>query len=361
DLARRQFGTVDAVGKMLTLKTGDKFEPYLVTGVAKRCPQNSSIQFDLVLPLIQPKDAESQPYAWQSFFLATYIVLSPHADTRAVEEGMTEAYRRDAAAVIHQVEEQTKEKDRTFYGLLPLTAMHLSTDVRLEDRPNGSNPLYSYILSGIAVFILLIGCINFVNLSVARSMKRAREIGVRKVLGGERLHLIAQFMGEAMLLCLVAFAAAVLLMQIVLPVFNQLANKELSFSYLLDGRLIAAYIGLFLVTGLLAGFYPALVLSGFNPVQVLYGRWKLSGKSYLQRGLVVLQFGLSSFLIIGTVVIFTQFHFLTTENLGYDDSRLVEVNQDLTRPQVKLLKDQLLKDPDISGVAATDAVGKGED
>ena len=274
---------------------------------------------------------------------------------------MTEAYRKDAAAVIQEVEKQIKGKDQTYYALQPLTAMHLGTDVRQQDRANGSSPLYSYILSGIAVFILLIGSINFVNLSVARSVKRAREIGVRKVLGGERIQLIGQFMGEAMLLCLVAFVGAVLLVQIVLPLFNQLANKALAFSYLLDGPLIAAYVGLFLVTGLLAGIYPALVLSGFNPVQVLYGRWNVGGSNYLQKGLVVLQFGLSSFLIIGTVVIFSQFRYLTTENLGYDDSHLVAVNEDLTRPQVKLLKDLLMKDPQIAGVAAKDPEGKGED
>jgi putative ABC transport system permease protein len=355
DLARRQFGTVDAVGKLLTLKDGGQFKSYTVTGVARRCPQNSSIQFDLVLPLVQSKDAESQPYVWQSFFLTTYVLLAPHADKKVAEAGMLEAYHADAAAVIEQVEKQYKTKDQTYYELQPFSAMHLSTDVRQEFLAHSSSWLYSYILSGIAIFILLIACINFVNLTVARSLKRAKEIGVRKVLGGDRKQLFGQFMGEAMFLCLAGFGAAVLLVQIVLPVFNRLANKELSFAYLLDARLVAVYIGLFLLTGLLAGFYPALVLSGFSPARVLYGRLNFGGKNYLQKGLVVLQFGLASFLIMGTVVIFSQFHYLTTEKLGYDDSGLVLVNKEkLTRGEVKVLRSELMKDADIIGVAAKD-------
>lgn len=358
DLANRQFGTVAAVGKLIYLKTDDQFEPYVVTGVARRCPKNSSIQFDMLLPLTVPGDVENQPYVWQSFFLSTYVELAPHADKRAVEAGMTEAYRMDAAAVIRQMESQEKMKDQTFYALQPLTAMHLDDKVTQEEVANASKPLYGYILSGIAAFILLIACINFINLTIARSLKRAREIGVRKVLGGERKQLIAQFMGEAILLCGVAFGAAILLVRIVLPVFNQLANKALAFSYLLDGRLIAAYFGLLLVTALMAGFYPALVLSGFKPAQVLYGRWSFGGRNYLQKGLVVLQFGLSSFLIIGTVVIFSQFHYLTTEKLGYDDSQLALVNKaNLTRQEAKVFREQLMADPHVLGVAAKNEGG----
>ena len=355
DLAKRQFGTLDAVGKLLYMKTGDKFEPYQVTGVAKRCPQNSSIQFDMVLRLNEPADMKKQPYVWQSFFLTTYVLLAPHADKRTVEKGMTAAYHIDAADVIQQMEKQFKMKDPTFYALQPFMAMHLATDVRQEDTSNVSKPLYAYILSGIAFFILLIACINFVNLSVARSLKRAREIGVRKVLGGERRQLMLQFMGEAMLLCLAAFGAALLLVPVVLPLFNELANKALAFSYLLDAQVIATYVGLFVITGLLAGFYPALVLSRFHPARVLYGRVSFSGKNYLQKGLVVLQFGLASFLIIGTVIIFLQFHHLTAAKLGYDESGLVLVNKDgLTRKEVLLLRSELLKNSSIISVAPKD-------
>ena len=187
--------------------------------------------------------------------------------------------------------------------------------------------MYSYILSGIALFILLIACINFVNLTVARSLKRAKEIGIRKVVGGDRKQLIIQFLGESFVLCIVAFVLAIVIVQLILPVFNELSNKALALSYLFDTKLLTGYIALFIITALLAGFYPALVLSGYNPVETLYSRFNLTGKNYLQKSLVVLQFTLASFLIIATFIIFSQFNFLTTEKLGYDDSNLVIVNK----------------------------------
>jgi len=148
--------------------------------------------------------------------------------------------------------------------------MHLSTELPPQNGlSNASNPVYSYILSGIALFILLIACINFINLTIARSVRRAKEIGIRKVIGGERKQLIMQFLGESFLLCFFAFVFAIVLVQLVLPVFNDLSNKALALTYLLDAKLVVGYIVLFFITALLAGFYPALVLSGYNPVQTL--------------------------------------------------------------------------------------------
>ncbi|MCB0433089.1 MAG: FtsX-like permease family protein, partial [Mangrovimonas sp.] len=181
--------------------------------------------------------------------------------------------------------------------------MHLNKELPAQNGlSDASNPMYSYILSGIALFVLLIACINFVNLTVARSVRRSKEIGIRKVVGGERKQLIVQFLGESFLLCFFAFALAIVLVQLALPVFNELSNKVLALSYLFDAKLILGYMALFIVTGLLAGFYPALVLSNYNPVETLYSRFILSGKNYLQKSLVVLQFALASFLIISTLV-----------------------------------------------------------
>ena len=167
------------------------------------------------------------------------------------------------------------------YMLQPFTEMHLSKELPPQNGlSDASNPTYSYILSGIALFILLIASINFVNLTIARSIKRAKEIGIRKVVGGERRQLISQFLGESFFLCFIAFALAVLIVQLVLPVFNDLSNKALALSYLLDWKLVSGYIALFLATGLFTGFYPALVLSGYSPVQTLYSRFNLSGKNF---------------------------------------------------------------------------------
>ena len=238
------------------------------------------------------------------------------------------------------------------YHLQSFLEMHLSKELAATNGlSDASNPVYSYILSGIAIFILLIASINFVNLTIARSVKRAKEIGIRKVVGGERMQLIIQFLGESLLICLFAFSFAVLIVQLILPVFNDLSNKALALSYLFDIRLVAGYTLLFLLTAFLAGFYPALVLSGYSPVQTLYSRFNLSGKNYMQKGLVVLQFSLASFLIIATLTIYAQFNYLTTEKLGYDDSNLVGVEKgNLTRDQAALFKTELLKNPNILDV-----------
>ena len=220
--------------------------------------------------------------------------------------------------------------------------------------------MYSYLLSGIALFVLLIACINFVNLTVARSVKRAKEIGIRKVMGRDRKQLMFQFLGESFLLCTVAFVLAIALVQLLLPLFNELANKALAISYLFDAKLIAGYIALYIITGLLAGFYPALVLSGYNPVQTLYSRFQIAGKNYLQKSLVVLQFTLASFLIIATCTIYAQFNFLTKTNLGYDDNNLVIVNKNgLTPADAAAFKNELLKNPNIAGVSVKNAGAMG--
>ena len=355
DVAKRQFGNEEALGKIVLLKSSGQFVPYTVTGVSKRCPQNSSLKFDVVLPFKEPAEVAQQNENWFSFFLTTYVVINPHADIKTVESKMTKVYQEDAKEMIKTMEKQYKVTDKTAYLLQPFIDMHLGKDVSQEGLSNASDPMFSYILSGIAFFILLIACINFVNLTVARSLKRAKEIGIRKVAGSGRKQLIIQFLGESFVLCFAAFVFAIVIVQAVLPLFNSLSNKALALSYLLDVKLIAGYLALFIITGLLAGFYPALVLSGYNPVQTLYGRFRLTGKNYLQKGLVVLQFTLASFLIIATITISSQFNFLTTEKLGYDDSNLVLVNKSgLTRGEARLLKTELMKSPNIRGVAAKD-------
>jgi putative ABC transport system permease protein len=353
DEAKKQFGTTDAVGKTMMIRNDSTFVPYSVTAVAKRCPQNSSIKFDILLPFRpSPQDLQSSEN-WFNFFLNTFVVLDPKANVATVEKQMQQFYDRDSKEALKMITEKYGAVfGKAEYGLQPMAAMHLSKDFPANTGLVGaSNPVYSYILSGIALFILLIACINFVNLTVARSLKRAKEIGIRKVVGGNRKQLMTQFLSESFILCFIAFVMALGIVKLVLPVFNDLSNKALSLSYLFDARLIAFYIVLFIVTSLLAGFYPAIILSGFNPVQTLYSRFTLSGKNYLQKSLVVLQFALASFLICATIIIYLQFNFLTTEKLGYDDSNLVLVNKDLTRDEAKLFKEQLMKDPDIVGVA----------
>ena len=357
DAAKKYFGTADAVGKLIMLKNDSAFVPYKVTAVAKRCPQNSSIQFTALLPFKETATDAQNNDNWYNFFLNTFVVLNPNVNPQNVNKQMQAFYIKDAAITFKQMIEKYgggADASMGAYFLQPYTNMHMSTELPAQNGlTNASNPMYAYILSGIALFVLIIACINFINLTVARSVKRSKEIGIRKVIGGNRKQLIIQFLGESFLLCTIAFVFAVLLVQLILPLFNDLSNKALSLSYLFDAKLIGGYILLFLITSLLAGFYPALILSGYNPVQTLYSRFNIGGKNYLQKSLVVLQFTLASFLIIATFTIYSQFNFLTNTKLGYDDSNLVLVNKDRIRHvDAALFKNELMKSPDIIGVSA---------
>ncbi|HMG67793.1 MAG TPA: ABC transporter permease, partial [Chitinophagaceae bacterium] len=355
DAAKKYFGSIDVLGKTIDLKTKESFEPYIVTGISERCPQNSSIQFDVLLPLLVDPELEQSSTGWTSFFLNTYVLLNPGADVKKVESMMTTIFLEDAPGLVKKMEEQSHAKFNGSYRLQPFLDIHLNNDMDRDDISRASNRIYSYILTGIALFILIIACINFINLTIARSIKRAKEIGIRKVVGGSRKQLIIQFLAESFVLCLVAFTLATVLVQLFLPMFTRLSNKALELSYLLDIKLIISYCSLFILTGFLSGSYPALVLSGYSPVQSLYKKFNIKGKNYLQKTLVILQFAIASFLITATLIIFYQFSFLTTEKLGYDDSNLIEIKKhSLKRNEALLIKHELLKNTNISGVALKD-------
>ena len=353
EMALKYFGTTDAMGKILEFKNNDHFSPKIVTGIAKDIPQNSSVKFDMLLPFADNNKE------WLSFYLTTYILLDTKAVYEKVSAKLDNIFLINAKDELKEAKAKFGFKDKVHFGLQPFTAMHLDADYSQEGIRNGSKPVYSYILSGIAIFILLIACINFINLQLAHSLQRGKEIGVRKVMGGQRLQLIKQFLGESFLLSLVAFFMAIILTVLLLPVFNQLANKQLSFAMLINGQLLFAYGLLFLITGFIAGFYPALVLSGFNPLQTIYNRQKFTGNSYLTKGLVIFQFALATFLIITTIMVYAQFNFLTTKELGYVDKNIVLLNlgRGSNQGQANVLKEELVKGPSIKMVAASDGNG----
>ncbi|WP_428654540.1 ABC transporter permease [Runella sp.] len=365
DAAKKYFATTDAVGKVMMIKEDTAFVPYKVTAVAKRCPQNSSIQFTALMPLIVSDADAKDTHNWFNLFLNTFVVLDEKANMQTVENQMQRFYVADAKATFYEMLKNDggdpSQIPMGTYLLQPYLDIHLSTQLPAGNGlTNASNPMYSYLLSGIALFVLLIACINFVNLTVARSVKRAKEIGIRKVVGSDRKQLIVRFLGESFFLCTVAFVLAIVLVQFLLPLFNGLSNKVLTIAYLFDAKLIAGYIALYIITGLLAGFYPALVLSGYNPVQTLYSRFQIAGKNYLQKSLVVLQFTLASSLIIATGIIYAQFNLLTKTDLGYDDSNLVIVNKNnLDNTDAFVFKNELLKNPNIIGVSIKNAGNRG--
>lgn len=361
-MAENFFGKGDALGKTIEIKQGDEFVPRQVTAVVRNCPQNSTIKFDFVMPLVVPKEEYANGENWFNFFQNTFVLLVPNADAAAVEGKMKQIYESDAAGIIQQMATKYEVKESCRYGLQPFLDIHLSTEMQANNGlKDASNPVYSYILTGIALFILLIACINFVNLTIARSLKRARETGVRKAVGGSRAQLAMQFLGESFVLCGLAFSLAFCLVQLALPTFNRLADKSLALSYLLDWKLVAGFLAVFLLTGLLAGLYPALFMSRFSPVQALYGRARFVGKNYLQKALVVLQFALASFLIVATLTIYRQFNYLINKDLGYDDKNMVIVTE-MTgnrRDKFLLFKNELLNDNNITGVALKNGGGWG--
>src|SRR5690606_35721511 len=190
-----------------------------------------------------------------------FVIVNANSNVPTIDSNMQKFYVADATKTFKAMAEKYgmgPDASMGTYYLQPFIDMHMGTELPAQNGlTNASNPVYSYILSGIALFVLLIACINFVNLTVARSVKRAKEIGIRKVVGGNRQQLVFQFLGESFILCFIAFSLAVILVWTILPLFNDLANKALSFSYLFDAKLIGGYILLFILTGLLSGFYPA--------------------------------------------------------------------------------------------------------
>lgn len=351
-LAIKFFGRTDIVGQTLELKRGENFEPYQVSAVMKNAPQNSSLRPQLLLSMKATNQAENM--SWGNFFLNTFIKLKPGSDPSAVAAQMNRVYVSESAEEMAGFKKEFGIEDKTRYGLQPFTSMHLDPVYRADNGLVGaSNTMYSYILSGIAILILVIACINFINLTLGRAIRRSREIGIRKAVGGQRVQLVIQFLGEAMVLCTIAFLLGILLVILSLPYFNELANKQLSFSYLLDARLIIGYISLLAITALLAGFYPAIILSGFNPVQTLYGKGEMKGKSLLARGMVVFQFALATFLIIAVITMYSQFNFLRNYDLGYNDKGVIRISTgSMDKPKLDLFRHELMKHPEVQQVAA---------
>lgn len=349
EMAMKYFGTKDAVGKTLEFNINNRFEPFTVTGIAKKTPQNSTIQFGMVLPFKYYEEKDySDGWLWLSY--PTFFVMDANINQAQVGAKMQKVFETKAK---DQIAEEAKRGSagKFNWGVQPFLQMHMDTETK--ETMHASDPIYSYILGGIAIFILLIACINFINLAIAQSLKRSKEIGIRKVIGGQRKQLIRQFLGESFLLCAIAFLLAVVLAQLTLPLFNRLANKQLSLGYLLDIKLVLSFTGLFIITALAAGFYPAMVLSGFNPVSTLYNRMHFSGKNYLSKSLVVVQFALATFLIITTLFIYSQFNYLTLQDLGYNDKNLMELSVGQGRNQALMnrFKEAFSRLPGIAAVA----------
>ncbi|HBK89194.1 MAG TPA: ABC transporter permease [Cyclobacteriaceae bacterium] len=349
DVAARYFGTEDPMGKSLDIQVDGEFETFVVSGIARPSPANSTIKFRILLPFRYLEEIHpDNGWHWVSF--QTYFLLNPGADPAAIKSKMTKVYETQAKTEIDEMRSMGYG-DRFVWGLQPFESMHLNTEY--EGVPEASDPLYSYVLLGIALFILLIACINFINIAIAQSLSRSKEIGVRKVIGGQRIQLIGQFLGESFLLCLLSFVLAILLAQLALPMFNVVAEKQLSLTYLWDTNLVTGLCLLLLATSLVSGFYPAMVLSSLNPIKSLYNKVSFSAH-YLSRSLVVVQFALATTLIIATLFMHEQFSFLTKKELGYNDKNLLEITIEkaiMDKQLTRRLKTEFSRVPGVEMVA----------
>ncbi|HEY2582989.1 MAG TPA: ABC transporter permease [Mucilaginibacter sp.] len=326
NIAKKYFSTSNAVGRVLMVNDSVQFK---VTGVIKDIPAQSHFHFDFFLSMVTIPQAKEN--GWLNFyFINTYVLLKPGADPKAFTAKLPDFIVRHAGAQLQTLlhkDFKSLEKDGSYIrlGIIPLTKIHLQSTSINEFEPGG-NIAYIYIFSAIAIFILLIACVNFMNLSTARSANRAREVGVRKVLGSPRKALIAQFLTESIMVTLAGAIIAVLGAWAFLGLFNQISGKELTVTPQIIGWLVPALLIIVLVVGCMAGSYPALFLSAFQPIQVLKG--KLAGGfkgGTLRSVLVVFQFTISIFLIVGTLVINNQLRYIQNKDLGYKRDHLLIV------------------------------------
>jgi putative ABC transport system permease protein len=340
-LAGKIFGGGDAVGKTVQINDTDM----TVTGVIEDIPRNSHLHFTYAFPAVNMTQwRESKLDSWQYSQFATYVVLRNKAETAEVEKKMMTILGRHLPRL----------KGRVY--LQPFKDIHLrSTGINtwMLDYPNKGNIAYVYILSLTAFLILILACINFMNLSTARYSARAREVGMRKVVGARRGDLIRQFLGESTLLALFALAIALVLAELALPTFSGLAGKKFSMFQAADWRTLGGLIAIILGTGFFSGFYPAVFLSAFPPVKVIKDQDKLGPRrgGPMRKGLVVLQFSFTIGLIICSAVMFLQLRFMQSQDLGYDTENIImfaAYNQYETN--YAAAKEELIQNPNILAV-----------
>jgi putative ABC transport system permease protein len=322
EMAQKYFVDKDPLGEQLELDIGT----FTVTGVVSPMPRHSHFHFDFVASLVLPWLDEDD---WLNLATTQYIRLTDGADAKALEEKIPLMVERYAGQQIQaelgiSFEKYLADGNGYNYFLQPITDIHLRSNLEYELEPNG-DMTYVYLFSIIAIAILLIAGVNFVNISTAQAITRAREVGVRKTLGSQRTELMVQFLLESILLSFLALGIALVFVDLLLPFFNQLAGKDLSTNTLLDPWFLTSTLGIAFFVGVTAGIYPAFFLSAFRPVNALKGRLgDQISQSRLRRGLMVLQFTLSIILLTGTWIVLQQINYVFDKNLGFEkDQRLI--------------------------------------
>jgi putative ABC transport system permease protein len=332
--AVKYFGSEDPVGKILTVGSSTDF---MVTGVFRDIPKNSHLRFEICLPFQYLKELGVDLQQWTNWSYNTYILL--HPESRAIEDERLTAYYQSHVSSFENVQ----------MHLVPLKDIHLRSQAVGGIGADGEIK-YVYVFSLIALLVLLIACINFMNLSTAKSGMRAKEVGMRKVVGARRRDIVRQFFGESILQAFVSLFFALVLVVTLLPLFNRISAKELSLNLMGNVFFYVGIIGIAVFTGVVAGSYPALFLSSFHPVAVLKGSGSMRAKAQgiFRKALVVTQFSLTIVMIIGTITIYNQIRFMRVKKLGFDQDHLVVLT--LTRALMEnfeALKQEILRNPGV--------------
>ncbi len=342
-IAKKYFNKTDVIGQSLRF---DNSQDYKVTGVIEDMPANSHFNFDFFVSLSTSE--ESRRGIWLSFNFNTYILLRPGTSKESVEAKFDELFKKymwPQAQEMMKISEDDFKKSGNYLrmSLTPLPDIHLKSD-RVAELGVNSDMQMVYIFIIIAILILVIACVNFMNLSTARSANRAKEVGVRKVLGTQKINLINQFLTESVLMSLIAFVIALIIGMLLLPYFNQLAVKELTLSPSQHPMLIPLLVLFAIIVGLLAGSYPAFYLSAFKPIEVLKGKVSRGFRSsYFRSGLVVFQFFISIGLIVATIVIYRQLNFIQNKKLGFNKEQVISIHDTyVLKNNVETFKNEVL-------------------
>jgi len=340
--AEKYFGDENPVGKTLL---ADGRIPVIITGVTEDIPGNSTFKFDIIAPLkIKGEEFADLESHWGAFMTSTYIKTGPEANTDNIVRKLNEIGEKNNCPQF---------KDGVSFDLQPFLDVHLDGKNDYHDYADIGNSLLVYSFTIIAIFVLLIACINFINLSTARSMVRAREVGMRKTLGASRGNLIRQFLGETVFYSTISLIIAVVLAEISLPAFNNLVRKSLAIN-LFELPLIISGLLIIAATGAIAGFYPAFYLSSFKPANTIKGNaLPASGKSLFRKILVVFQFSLSTALLIGALIIFLQLRYINSKDLGFDKENIIHIPlKENIAAQYPAVKTELLASPYIKSVTS---------
>lgn len=353
--ARKIFGDENPVGQMVVL---DNKHDYEVTGVYADLPRNSHFHYNVMITMLDRKEAEQN--FWMSFNFNTYLKLRPDADPVALEAKFPSLVESKVGPEVQQfmnmsLEEFSSTGNYAGFYLFPLEKIHLYSDKMGELEANGDIK-YIYIFSAIGLFILILACINFMNLATARSANRAKEVGIRKVMGAFRSQLIRQFISEAMLLTLLSTLVAFALAWVLLPHFNDLAEKKLESADLLSPAFLLIMSGILVLVGLISGSYPAFYLSAFRPAETLKGKVALGLRSgRIRSTLVVFQFTISIIMIVGTAIVFDQLTYIQNKKLGFNKEQIIMVQDAwILGDKVESFKTEALRDSRVvSGTVAS--------